>query len=140
MEIFQIIILVIGAIFLIALLACYLLKKDYMKYSKALTPVLNALLAVVKGVGGLVPDRGILNIAATAISAAIEAAGYAENLWLQGEIDKTMRPKYAQAYIENTLDKAGIKITDSIQSMISGAISLACYLMPHYTEEKTEEE
>lgn len=133
MEMSQIIILTIGAIFLVALVACYLLKKDYMKYSKALTPILNALLAVVKAVGGIVPDQGVLNIAATAISAAIEAAGYAENLWLQGEIDKTMRPKYAQEYIESTLTKAGIEVTDSIQSMISGAISLACYLMPHYS-------
>lgn len=133
MEMSQIIIITIGAIFLVALVACYLLKKDYMKYSKALTPILNALLAVVKAVGGLVPDQGILNIVATTISAAIEAAGYAENLWLQGEIDKTMRPKYAQEYIENTLAKAGIEVTDSIQSMISGAISLACYLMPHYS-------
>ena len=118
METSQIIIIIIGAIFLIALVACYLLKKDYMKYSKALTPILNALLAVVKAVGGLVPDQGVLNIAATAISAAIEAAGYAENLWLQGEIDKTMRPKYAQKYIENTLTKAEIEVTDSIHQLV----------------------
>ena len=74
------------------------------------------------------------------VSAGIEATGYAENLWLQGEIDKTMRPQYAQEYIEIILERANIKVTDNITTILSGVIALTCYLMPHYSEENKEEE
>jgi hypothetical protein len=71
------------------------------------------------------------------ISGAIDAAGYAEKLWLDGEIDKEKRPQYAQEHIERMLAALSIDITPEIQSVIQGAIALTCYLMPHHS--KTEE-
>lgn len=136
MEHSQIIMLVIGALLLIAIILSYLFKKDYIKYSKLVTPILKALLSVMKAVGGIIPDNGVLKILATVISSAIEAAGYAENLWLQGEINKTMRPQYAQEYIEILLERAGIEVTNSIETIISGTIALTCYLMPHYSTQE----
>lgn len=140
MELYQIVLLVVGAILLILMVLAYFKKKDYIKYSHLITPILNALNGVLKAVGNIFPGNKVITNIVTVISAGIEAAGYAENLWLQGEIDKTMRSQYAQQYIKILLEKAGIEVTDSINTIISGAIAITCYLMPHYTEEKEEEE
>ena len=51
-----------------------------------------------------------------------------------------MRPQYAQEYIEIILERANIKVTDNITTILSGVIALTCYLMPHYSEENKEEE
>ena len=140
MELYQIVLLFVGAILLGLMGFAYFKKKDYIKYSRLITPILNALNGVLKAVGTVFPGSKVVADIVAVISAGIEAAGYAENLWLQGEIDKTMRPQYAQQYIQILLEKAGIEVTDSINTIISGAIAIACYLMPHYTENNQEEE
>lgn len=140
MELNQIVVLVVGIVLLILIGVAYLKKKDYLKYSKLITPILTALINVLKAVGNVFPTNKMLAEVITVFSAGIEAAGYAENLWLQGEIDKTMRPQYAQQYIKILLEKAGIEVTDSINSIISGAIAITCYLMPHYTEKNNSGE
>jgi hypothetical protein len=38
------------------------------------------------------------------------------------------------------LEKAGIEVTDNINAIITGAIAITCYLMPHYTEKNEEGE
>lgn len=138
MELHQIAIIVAGILCLVGIAIAYFCKKDYLKYSKLLSPILTALLSVLKAVGGILPNNQVITAMIKVIASAIEAAGYAENLWLQGEIDKAMRPKYAQEYIRMILESAGIEITDNIQTIISGVIALTCYLMPHY-ENKEEE-
>lgn len=140
MELYQIVLLVVGAILLILIGLAYFKKKDYLKYSRLITPIFNALNNVLKAVGNIFPKNKVITEIATVIAASIEAAGYAENLWLQGEIDKSMRPQYAQQYIKILLEKAGIEVTDSINTIVSGVIAITCYLMPHYTEGKQEEE
>lgn len=105
-----------------------------MKYSQIISPILLALLKVLRAVNGLVPSNEILTTIVTVLSAAIEAAGYAETLWLSGTIDKGARPDCAKQYILNILEKAGITITDNIQTIITGTIALTCYLMPHHNE------
>ena len=139
MELYQIILLICGLGLLVAILVAAFLKKDYLKYSKLITPVLNALNNVLKAVGNIFPSNKTIANIVTVISASIEAAGYEENLWLQGEIDKTMRPQYAQQYILILLERAGIQVNDSINTIIAGVIAVTCYLMPHYTEQNTIE-
>lgn len=140
MELNQIILLGAGALLLVLMAIAYFTKKDYLKYSRLFTPVLIALTNVLKAVGNIFPGTKVITDIVAVISAGIEAAGYAENLWLQGEIDKTMRPQYAQQYICILLERAGIAVTDSINTIISGVIAITCYLMPHYSEENKEEE
>ena len=140
MNIEQITLLCFGAVLLILTVVAVLLKKDYLKYSRMVTPILTALNSVLKAVGNIIPSNKTIVSIVAIISAGIEAAGYAENLWLQGEIDKTMRPQYAQQYIKILLERAGIQTNESINTIISGVIAVTCYLMPHYSEENKEEE
>lgn len=140
MELYQIILLVAGAILLILIGLSYLSKKNYLKYSNLITPVLNALNGVLVAVGNIFPDNNVIKTVTTVVSASIEAAGYAENLWLQGEIDKNMRERYAAQYINTLLERAGINVTDSINTIISGIIAMTCYLMPHYSQDEQQEE
>ena len=140
MELNQIILLSVGALLLVLMAIAYFTKKDYLKYSRLFTPILTALTNVLKAVGNIFPGTKVITDIVAVISAGIEAAGYAENLWLQGEIDKTMRPQYAQQYICILLEKAGITVTDNINTIVSGVIAVTCYLMPHYSEENKKEE
>lgn len=140
MELYQIVLLVIGILLLALIGVAYFTKKDYLKYSQLISPILVALTNVLKAVGNIFPANKILAEVTTIFTAGIEAAGYAENLWLQGEIDKNLRPQYAQQYIKILLEKAGIEVTDNINAIITGAIAITCYLMPHYTEKNEEGE
>ena len=82
MELYQIVLLVAGAILLILMVFAYFKKKDYIKYSRLITPILNALNGVLKAVGNIFPGNKVITNIVAVISAGIEAAGYAENLWL----------------------------------------------------------
>lgn len=135
METSQIIWPVVGALLLIGVGIAYFTNKDYLKYANIFTPILNSALAVLQAVGGLMPDNSVVKTAVAVVSAAIEAAGYAEKLWLQGDIDKQSRPENAKEYITNVLTKAGIEVNDSLQSIIDGVIALTCYFMPHHSED-----
>ena len=139
MELGQILGLGFGAILLIVIVILAIFKKDYLKYSKLWSPILKTILSVLKAVSNMLPNQAILNSIILVVSTAINAAGHAETLWLDGIIDKANRAEAAQKYIESVLLEADIEMTDSIQAIIQGAISLTCYLMPHY-EEKNEEE
>lgn len=140
MELYHIVLLAVGALLLALIGLAYLYKKNYLKYSKLITPVISALNNVLTAVGNIFPGNKAIKTIAAVISASIEAAGYAETLWLQGEIDKTMRPQYAAQYINILMERAGIEVTDSINVIIDGVIAVTCYLMPHYTKEKVKEE
>lgn len=127
----------VGAALLIIILACYAKGKDYLQFHNLINPVLTSLAAVLQAVGAVAKDNSTLAIMSSVISGAIDAAGYAEQLWLKGEIDKEARPQYAQEHIERMLTALGIEITDNIQTIIQGSIALTCYLMPHHNN--TEE-
>lgn len=124
----------VGAALLVIILACYARGKDYLQFSNLINPILTSLSAVLHAVGAVVKDNSTLAIMSSVISGAIDAAGYAEKLWLDGEIDKEKRPQYAQEHIERMLSALSIDITPEIQSVIQGAIALTCYLMPHHTK------
>lgn len=136
MELGQILGLVFGGIFLIAIILLAIFKKDFLKCSTILTPILKALLTVLKAVGNILPDKTVINTMVLVISTAITATGHAEELWLNGIIDKKDRPGAAEEYIKKVLSSASIEVTSDINAIIQGAISLTCYLMPHYEEKE----
>ena len=136
MELSNIIFLVISLLLLIGIGLAYYFKKDYLTYSKLITPILVSLLEVLKAVGGLFPHESVLNTLIIVISSAIKAAGNAEDLWLKGELDKDKRPDHAANYIYEALKNANIAITDNILAIINGIVAITCYLMPHYEKEE----
>lgn len=126
----------VSAALLIVILACYAKGKDYLQFSSLINPILTSLSAVLQAVGAVAEDKSTLSIMSSVISGAIDAAGYAEKLWLDGEIDKAARPQYAQEHIERMMIAIGVEITPNIQTIIQGAIALTCYLMPHHGDTK----
>ena len=81
----------VGAALLIVILACYAKGKNYLQFSNLINPILTSLSAVLHAVGAVVKDNSALAIMSSVVSGAIDAAGYAEKLWLDGEIDKEKR-------------------------------------------------
>lgn len=139
MEPYQIGLLIVGFIFFILVIIAFFTKKDFGKYTQYITPVLKALDSVMAAVGDIFPENNTLKTISTVISASIQAAGYAEELWLQDQINKDERPAHAQDYITKILTEAGIEVNSNINTMIAGVIAIACFLMPHYPEEKEGE-
>ena len=136
----HIVYLVSGGVLLIGILVAYLTGSDYLKYSRLIKPILKAVIGVLQAVGGIFPENKILGEVITVISTSVKAAGYAEDLWLQGEINKKDRPRCAKEYITKILSSAGLEVTESISTIISGVIAITCYLMPHYKEVEVIEE
>lgn len=139
MQPYQIGLLIVGFIFFILVIIAFFTKKDFGKYTQYMTPVLKALDSVMVAVGDIFPEDSALKTISTVISAGIQAAGYAEELWLQSQINKDERPAHAQDYIAKILAEAGIEVNSNVNVMIAGIIAIVCFLMPHYSEEKEGE-
>ena len=112
----------------------------YLKYHNIFAPVLKGLVSAAKALSGAVPDNQTLKTIAFVMSAALDGAQRAEELWLNGELDKEQRNHYAKLYIADVLEKAGIDVNDSINAMIDGFIAVACAIFPHGQTPKTKEE
>lgn len=136
----QIVGIVVGTLFLGGVVACFYFGKDYLKYHNIFSPVLEAFVAAAKGLSGAFPDNATLSIIAIVAEIALEGAEKAEQLWLDGELDKEQRNHYAKNYIADMLVKAGIEVNGSIEAMIDGFIAVACMIFPHGQEPKTIEE
>jgi hypothetical protein len=136
MNAFEISLLVVGAILLGVITYCFVKNKNYLEYSNIFTPALRALYSLLVTIGNASPKNEKLLMFSTIVRAAIEAAGCAENLWLQGELDKEKRHEYAKEFITIILHSAGIEMTESIEVIIEGAIAATCFLLPHYTQKE----
>lgn len=139
MTIGQIVLVVVGTLLLGGIVACWIFGKDYLKYSSVFSPVVSVVAQIVRTISGFSPDNSVLKDLTIVLDAAIEAAGQAEELWLDGVLEKHERAAHADNYICDILEEAGIEITDSIDSMINGAIAFVCYLLPHYSDEDEDE-
>lgn len=139
MEIFEIAMIVAGLILLGFIIYCYVKNKDFLSYSNIFSPILKALYSLLVAIGHASPKNATLATVVTVIKAAIDAAGCAEQLWLQGELDKAARPEYARQFIAVILSSAGIEVTDAINTIIKGAIAMTCYLLPHHTMAENKE-
>lgn len=139
MQIFEIAIIVAGLILLGIIVYCYIKNKNFLSYSNIFSPILKALYSLLVAIGNASPKNAALTTVVTVIKAAIDAAGCAEQLWLQGELDKAARPEYARQFITVILSSAGIEVTDAINTIIQGAIAMTCYLLPHHTTTENKE-
>ena len=142
MEIFEIAMIAAGLILLGFIIYCYVKNKNFLSYSNIFSPILKALYSLLVAIGNASPKNATLTTVVTVIKAAIDATGCAEQLWLQGELDKSARPEYARQFVTVILSSAGIEVTDAINTIIQGAIAMTCYLLPHHTviENKEGEE
>ena len=125
-----------GLIALAAIIVAMLLKANLTKYTGIISPVLNALKAALDAVNGVMPNNEVVATMVKVCQIAIDATSNAEELWIEGSIEKADRPKIAKDYIDKMLAEANITMTPVLESIINCAITLTCYFMPHNRDEE----
>ena len=125
-----------GLIALAAVIVAMLLKANLTKYTGIISPVLNALKAALDAVNGVMPNNEVVSTTIKVCQIAIDATSNAEELWIEGSIEKADRPQIAKDYIDNMLADANITMTPVLESIINCAITLTCYFMPHNRDEE----
>lgn len=125
-----------GLIALAAIIVAMLLKANLTKYTGIISPILNALKAALDAVNGVMPNNEVVTTMIKVCQIAIDATGNAEELWIEGSIEKADRPKIAKDYIDKMLAEANITMTPVLESIINCAITLTCYFMPHNRDEE----
>ena len=125
-----------GLIALAAVIVAMLLKANLTKYTGIISPVLNALKAALDAVNGVMPNNEVVTTMVKVCQIAIDATSNAEELWIEGSIEKADRPQIAKDYIDNMLADANITMTPVLESIINCAITLTCYFMPHNRDEE----
>lgn len=136
----QVIIIVIGTLFLGGIAAMWYFGKDYLKYHNIFSPILKAFVGAVKALSGAMPNNTTLTIIAFVMDAALQGASRAEELWLNGQLDKDQRNMYAKDYIAETLLDANIELNENVSAMVDGFIAVACAVFPHGQEPSEDEE
>lgn len=140
MDFSSIVFIVLGTLLFAGLVACAYFGKDYLRYHKAFSPVLEILCSCIKGISGMLPDNATLMTLSIVLNAAVEATEMAERLWLDGTLDKEQRNLYAKNYISGILEKAKIESNGNINNIVDGVIAFVCYLLPHGQEPVHEDE
>ena len=125
-----------GLIALAAVIVAMLLKANLTKYTGIISPVLNALKAALDAVNGVMPNNEVVATMVKVCQIAIDATSNAEELWIEGSIEKADRPQIAKDYIDNMLAESNITMTPVLESIINCAITLTCYFMPHNRDEE----
>lgn len=125
-----------GLIALAAIIIAMLLKANLTKYTGIISPILNALKAALDAVNGVMPNNEVVTTMIKVCQIAIDATGNAEELWIEGSIEKADRPQIAKNYIDKMLADANITMTPVLESIINCAITLTCYFMPHNRDEE----
>lgn len=125
-----------GLIALAAIIVAMLLKANLTKYTGIISPILNALKAALDAVNGAMPNNEVVTTMVKACQIAIDATSNAEELWIEGSIEKADRPKIAKDYIDKMLAESNITMTPVLESIINCAITLTCYFMPHNRDEE----
>lgn len=125
-----------GLIALAAIIVAMLLKANLTKYTGIISPILNALKAALDAVNGVMPNNEVVTTMIKVCQIAIDATSNAEELWIEGFIEKADRPQIAKNYIDKMLADANITMTPVLESIINCAITLTCYFMPHNRDEE----
>lgn len=92
---------------------------------------------MLKAVAGAMPNDDLKKVIAV-FEAACAGAETAEKLWLMGQLPKDERNKYAQLLVSDVLKKAGIEVTEQVQTIIDGGIEVMCMILPHGKEPEVE--
>lgn len=125
-----------GLIALAAIIVAMLLKANLTKYTGIISPILNALKAALDAVNGVMPNNEVVTTMIKVCQIAIDATSNAEELWIEGSIEKADRPQIAKNYIDKMLAESNITMTPVLESIINCAITLTCYFMPHNRDEE----
>ena len=128
--------LITGIISLAAVIIAAYLQTNLTKYTDVISPILNALKSALNAVDGIMPNNEVVSVMVRVCQIAIDATSQAEELWIEGSIEKTERSKIAKDYIDDKLKEANITMTPVLESIINCAVTLTCYFMPHNRDEE----
>lgn len=128
--------LITGIISLAAVIIAAYLQTNLTKYTNVVSPILNALKSALNAVDGVMPNNEVISVMVRVCQVAIDATSHAEELWIEGQIEKAERPQIAKDYIDNMLKDSHIIMTPVLESIINCAITLTCYFMPHNRDEE----
>lgn len=128
--------LISGIVALVAVIIAVCLKVNLTEYTGVVSPILNALKSALNAVNGVMPNNEVISVMVRVCQIAIDATSHAEELWIDGKIEKAERSQIAKDYIDNMLEEANITMTPVLESIINCAITLTCYFMPHNRDEE----
>ena len=128
--------LISGIVALAAVIIAVCLKVNLTEYTGVVSPILNALKAALDAVNGVMPNNEVISVMVRVCQIAIDATSHAEELWIDGKIEKAERSQIAKDYIDNMLKDSNITMTPVLESIINCAITLTCYFMPHNRDEE----
>ena len=128
--------LISGIVALVAVIIAVCLKVNLTEYTGVVSPILNALKSALNAVNGVMPNNEVISVMVRVCQIAIDATSHAEELWIEGKIEKVERSQIAKDYIDDMLEEANITMTPVLESIINCAITLTCYFMPHNRDEE----
>lgn len=128
--------LISGIVALVAVIVAVCLKVNLTEYTGVISPILNALKSALNAVNGVMPNNEVISVMVRVCQIAIDATSHAEELWIEGKIEKAERSQIAKDYIDNMLEDSNITMTPVLESIINCAITLTCYFMPHNRDEE----
>ena len=128
--------LISGIVALVAVIVAVCLKVNLTEYTGVVSPILNALKSALNAVNGVMPNNEVISVMVRVCQIAIDATSHAEELWIDGKIEKAERSQIAKDYIDNMLEDSNITMTPVLESIINCAITLTCYFMPHNRDEE----
>lgn len=128
--------LISGIVALVAVIIAACLKVNLTEYTGVVSPILNALKSALNAVNGVMPNNEVISVMVRVCQIAIDATSHAEELWIEGKIEKAERSQIAKNYIDDMLEEANITMTPVLESIINCAITLTCYFMPHNRDEE----
>lgn len=128
--------LISGIVALVAVIVAVCLKVNLTEYTGVVSPILNALKSALNAVNGVMPNNEVISVMVRVCQIAIDATSHAEELWIEGKIEKAERSQIAKNYIDDMLEEANITMTPVLESIINCAITLTCYFMPHNRDEE----
>lgn len=128
--------LISGIVALAAVIIAVCLKVNLTEYTGVISPILNALKSALNAVNGVMPNNEVISVMVRVCQVAIDATSHAEELWIEGKIEKAERSQIAKNYIDDMLEDSNITMTPVLESIINCAITLTCYFMPHNRDEE----
>ena len=128
--------LISGIVALVSVIVAVCLKVNLTEYTGVISPILNALKSALNAVNGVMPNNEVILVMVRVCQIAIDATSHAEELWIDGKIEKAERSQIAKDYIDNMLKDSNITMTPVLESIINCAITLTCYFMPHNRDEE----
>lgn len=128
--------LISGIVALVAVIIAVCLKVNLTEYTGVISPILNALKSALNAVNGVMPNNEVISVMVRVCQIAIDATSHAEELWIEGKIEKVERSQIAKDYIDSMLEDSNITMTPVLESIINCAITLTCYFMPHNRDEE----